>query len=513
MKNMRKLLAMALAVLMVMSLATTAFAADADLSGHIYKAYQIFAGTQSTTDDKTELGNITWGSGIDGAAFLAALKADATIGSTFADCDSAIDVAEAITGWADDNDNARAFAKIAYSYITGEGVSCVNGETTLDAGYYLVVDVTEDVSGSAYNLALLQLTKKGDFEIANKTDVPEFIKKVDDKNDSNNSEDATVWEDSADYDIGDDVPFKLEATLADNVATYSNYKVIFHDNMSAGLDFNPESVEVYVDGEQITTGYTVNTDCDDNCTFEVVIANAKAVGAGNSSVITVLYTAELNEDAVLGAPGNPNFAQLEYSNNPNWTGNGQPGTPGGEEPEEPTGKTPEDKVIVFTYKVIVNKVNEDQEALEGAGFTLFKLNAATGKYEQVGEEKTGEALTTFDWKGLDDGEYKLVETTTPKGYNTIEDIYFTVEADHDDAWEEQAQNEVLNTLTGDAENGLVFTPAEDNSSLSADVVNQSGVELPETGGIGTTLFYTFGAIMVLAAAVLLVTKKRMSIAE
>ena len=509
MKNMRKLLAMALAVLMVMSLATTAFAADADLSGHIYKAYQIFAGTQSTTDDKTELGNITWGSGIDGEGFLAALKADATIGSTFADCNSAIDVAEAITGWADDNDNARAFAKIAYSYIKGEGVSCVNGETTLDAGYYLVVDVTENVSGSAYNLALLQLTKKGDFEIANKTDVPEFIKKVDDKNDSNTSEDATVWEDSADYDIGDDVPFKLEATLADNVATYSNYKVIFHDNMTAGLSFNAASVEVFVDGTKISEGYEVITGCNDGCTFEVVIANVKAVGAGNSSVITVLYTAELNENAVLGAPGNPNYAQLEYSNNPNWTGNGQPG----ETPEEPTGKTPEDKVIVFTYKVIVNKVNEDLEALEGAGFTLFKLDAATGEYKKIGNELVGGTLTTFEWKGLDDGEYKLVETTTPKGYNTIEDIYFTVEADHDDAWEEQARDEVLNTLTGDAENGLVFTPAEDNSSLSADVVNQSGVELPETGGIGTTLFYTFGAILVMGAAVLLVTKKRMSIAE
>ena len=513
MKNMRKLLAMALAVLMVMSLATTAFAADADLSGHTYKAYQIFAGTQSTDDDSTELGNIAWGSGIDGEGFLAALQADETIGSVFTDCTSAIEVAEAITGWADDNDNARAFAKIAYSYIKGEGVSCVNGETTLDAGYYLVVDVTENVSGSAYNLALLQLTKKGDFEIANKTDVPEFIKKVDDKNDSNTSEDATVWEDSADYDIGDDVPFKLEATLADNVATYSNYKVIFHDNMTAGLTFNPDSVEVYVDGTKISEGYEVITDCDDNCTFEVVIANVKAVGAGNSSVITVLYTAELNENAVLGSEGNPNYAQLEYSNNPNWIGDGTPGTPGDETPEEPTGKTPEDKVIVFTYKVIVNKVNEDLEALEGAGFTLFKLNAATGEYEQIGNELTGEALTTFEWKGLDDGEYKLVETTTPKGYNTIEDIYFTVEADHDDAWEVQAQDEVLNTLTGDAESGLIFTPAEDNSSLSADVVNQSGVELPETGGIGTTLFYTFGAIMVLAAAVLLVTKKRMSIAE
>ena len=103
--------------------------------------------------------------------------------------------------------------------------------------------------------------------------------------------------------------------------------------------------------------------------------------------------------------------------------------------------------------------------------------------------------------------------TGSKRKKIFQDIYFTVEADHDNAWEEQAQNEVLNSLTGDAENGLVFTPAEDNSSLSADVVNQSGVELPETGGIGTTLFYTFGAILVMGAAVLLVTKKRMSIAE
>ena len=502
MKNMRKLLAMALAVMMVMSLATTAFAADADLSGHTYKAYQIFAGTQSTTDEKTELGNITWGSGINGNAFLAALKADATIGSTFEDCDSAIDVAEAITDWADKSENAMAFAKIAYSYIVADkGVDCENGATTLAAGYYLVVDVTENVTGSAYNLALLQLTKKGNFEIANKTDVPEFIKKVDDKNDSNTSEDETVWEDSADYDIGDDVPFKLEATLADNVATYSNYKVIFHDNMSAGLTFNAESVEVYVDGKQVTTGYDVNTDCDDNCTFEVVIANATAIGAGNSSVITVLYTAKLNEHAVLGAPGNPNFAQLEYSNNPNWTGNGQPG----ETPDEPTGKTPEDKVIVFTFKVVVNKVDENNKALAGAGFTLFKLDKKTGEYAQIGEELTGNQMTQFVWKGLDDGDYKLVETTTPAGYNTIDDIYFTITAEHDVL----SDNPTLTKLEG----GDMFTGEVSTGTLNGEVINKSGVELPETGGIGTTLFYTFGAILALGAAVLLITKKRMSIAE
>ena len=534
MKNMRKLLAMALAVLMVMSLATTAFAADADLSGHTYKAYQIFAGTQSTDDDSTELGNITWGSGIDGAGFLAALQADETIGSVFTDCTTAIDVAEAITGWADDNDNARAFAKIAYSYITGEGVSCVNGETTLDAGYYLVVDVTENVSGSAYNLALLQLTKKGDFEIANKTDVPEFIKKVDDKNDSNTSEDETVWEDSADYDIGDQVPFKLEATLADNVATYSNYKVIFHDNMTAGLTFNAESVKVYVDGNLISTGYEVKTEntCSESCTFEVVIANVKAVGAGNSSVITVLYTAELNKNAVLGAPGNPNYAQLEYSNNPNWTGNGQPG----ETPDEPTGKTPEDKVIVFTYKVIVNKVRQDgvdaedkpvYAPLPGAVFTLQKWvkdgeNDAEGK--PVGhwvDLKTVETKpdTTFTFEGLDDGWYRLTEEKAPDGYNSIDPIHFDVTAEHDVKADDpqliklegsQTTKDGPNTTSGDL-GTFEIVHNKLAGSLTTDILNLAGVELPETGGMGTTLIYTAGAVMVVLAVVLLITKKRMAV--
>ena len=117
-------------------------------------------------------------------------------------------------------------------------------------------------------------------------------------------------------------------------------------------------------------------------------------------------------------------------------------------------------------------------------------------------------LTTFAWTGLDDGSYKLVETTTPAGYNTISPIEFTIEADHNDTWEAEERTEILIDLTGNKYTGDVET-----GEYKAEVVNKSGVELPETGGMGTTLFYAFGAIMVLGAAVLLITKKRMSIAE
>ena len=518
MKNMRKIASVLLALVMVFALAAPVFAAetDANLSGHTYEAYQIFAGTQA--ENNATLGNITWGDGIDGTAFLTALKADSNIGTIFANCNTAADVAAAMTGWSDESDNAMAFAKIAYSHIIEDkGIPCENGVTPLNAGYYLVVDVTENVTNSAYNLALLQLTKKGEFAIANKTDVPEVEKKVKDINDSKDG-DFSEWQDSADHDIFDSVPFQLTATLASNVSDYNTYKIIFHDTLSAGLTFD-EITKVTVDGKDVTTGFDVNTAPNEKGGTDLTItfADVKQQGATDSSKIVVEYTATLNENANIGEAGNPNVVYLEYSNNPNWTGSGEPGTPGepgGEEPEEPTGKTPEDKVIVFTFKVVANKIhqigtNEEgkpvYEALVGAGFTLFKLDKESNEYEQIGEEVTGTQMTTFEWKGLDDGDYKLVETTTPDGYNTIADIYFTITAEHDVL----SDNPTLTKLEG----GDKFSGNVETGAVTGDIENKAGVELPETGGIGTTMFYIFGAVMVLGAAVLLVTKKRMSIAE
>ena len=514
MKKMRRFAGLLLAMVMVFALAVPAMADTADLTGHTYKAYQIFSGTQA--EGSSVLGNIEWGTGINSTNFLNALKASNDFGTpnAFADCTTAQDVAEVVANWTDSSAQAKAFAKLAYTNKTGEGITCVSGQTDLDAGYYLVVDVTdfnsEDETGdSVYNLALLQLTNKGTFEIQNKTSVPTVEKKVDDINDSNNTEDEVQWNDSADYDIGDDVPFKLEATLADNVEDYYWYKIVFHDTLSAGLTYNYDA-KVYFGETDVTSYFTIT---HENGSLTITCNDVKAFGATNGSVITVKYTAELNKNAVIGSVGNPNVVYLEYSNNPNWApdadNDGTPDVPGSpDEPETPpenppTSNTPEDKVIVFTYNVIVNKVDEAGKALAGAGFTLYKWDddvEGEDKWVAVGSEIKD--VTTFEWKGLDDGDYKLVETTTPAGYNTIDPIEFTITATHD----LESDDPRLTALSG----GDLFTGDVETGALTADVENKAGATLPETGGMGTTLFYVIGATLVLGAAVVMVTRKRMS---
>ena len=225
------------------------------------------------------------------------------------------------------------------------------------------------------------------------------------------------------------------------------------------------------------------------------------------SKITVEYTATLNTNAVIGSAGNPNTVNLEYSNNPNQGGEGE------------TGTTPDDTVIVFTYKTVINKVDGEGNPLTGAEFTLEKFvkgddgvdeyNTVKGTWTPIDVVKNAEG-TEFTFKGLDDGIYRLTESVTPAGYNTIESIVFTVIAEHDIL----ADNPALTSLTGEAVTGLItFTPVLAEGALTTDVVNNAGSILPSTGGIGTTLFYVFGALLVIGAGVLLVVKKRMSVTK
>ena len=501
MKNMRKIASVLLALVMVFALAAPVFAAETysitinnTNSGHTYEAYQIFKGDLS---DGT-LSNVEWGESVtshtgDATAIVEKLDEQYTGEDkmSVADLLAMITLGEEVAATSTHIDGAK--------YV-------ISG---LDAGYYLVKDAYGSLNGTndAYTQYIVKVVKNT--EASPKGNVPQVEKKVKDINDSKDA-DFSAWQDSADHDIGDSVPFQLTATLANNVEAYRTYKIVFHDTLSAGLTYDVGSVEVTFNGEYVTEYFDIS--CE-NGQLTISCDNVKEFGASNNSQIVVEYTATLNENAVHGSTGNPNVVYLEYSNNPNWDADGDgkpdepgtPGTPGDETPDEPTGKTPEDKVIVFTFKVVVDKVDENKNPLVGAGFTLFKMDKESGEYEQVGDEVTGTQMTQFVWKGLDDGDYKLVESTTPAGYNTIDDIYFTITAEH----EVLADNPTLTTLNG----GDMFTGEVSTGTLTGEVINQSGVELPETGGIGTTLFYTFGAIMVLGAAVLLITKKRMSIAE
>ena len=223
--------------------------------------------------------------------------------------------------------------------------------------------------------------------------------------------------------------------------------------------------------------------------------------------------------ANIGEPGNKNTFHLEYSNNPN-------STDGSDE-----GKTPEENVITFTYKVVVDKYDEDGTTpLENAGFTLYKVSKtdavagvtgadAAAKNTAWAEKKIqtwtvnaedGKTLgkkNRFSFKGIDDGYYVLCETTTPTGYNTMEPQVFKVTATHGG---DNNKGLTLDTLNGDKVSGTItFTPDKEAGALNTDVKNEKGATLPSTGGMGTTLFYVLGAILVLGGGVVLISRRRM----
>ncbi len=478
----KKLFAVLLAIATMVCLVVPA-SATVDLSNHTYEAYQIFTGT---VNESGELEDIQWAEGYDSASLNEALGLDSDA--------TAAAAAKAIAEMTDAQ--AQAFAATAYnckgtvSAVTGTG-----SITFASAGYYVINDTT-DVSDKvdAKNLTLLKVVNAGEnITPTTKTDVPSFEKKVKDTNDSTGE--TTGWQDSADYDIGDTIPYKLTAKLGD-ISKFDHYYLEFNDTMTH-LTLVDGSVEVKIGGENGTAltanqfTYTWNAESK---TLNVVINDVKALGATSNSEVVVLYSATLDSDAVIGSVGNPNTANLTFSNNPNNTGDGTT--------KPDTGKTPDDKNIVFTYKVSVDKVDEKNQPLKGAGFTLYKKDATTGEYVAVGEEVKGTDLTTFAWNGVDDGDYKLVETTIPTGFKKMDDILFTVSATHTVL----ADNPTLETLTG----GDKFTGEVSTGTLSATVVNKSGATLPSTGGIGTTIFYVVGGVLMAGAFVLLITKKRMN---
>lgn len=487
MKHMKKLASFLLALVMVFSLATTAFAADPTItapagSTRTYDVYQIFTGDLSGK----VLSNVKWGKNGTG-----------TVGEAVPQ-----DTLDALAKVNSLSDTEKLAAISKYVNLNSEKFGTVSDGSPLNAptGYYLIKDNGPVGDGEAYSLYVVQIV--GPTTISPKVSTVTSEKKVDDKNDSNTTQDEVKWEDSADYDIGDDVPFQLKATIAQDYDNYKVYKLTFHDKESAGLTFKPDTVVVKIDGTTVDSSKyeVVTTGLTDGDTFEVRFADLKSTAAKAGSVITVEYSSTLNDQAVLGSTGNPNTMHVTYSNNPN-------DEQGGE-----NGKTPDDTVIVFTYKVVANKVTKNPDydpevegseqyiPLKGAGFTLYKKNAS-GKYVAVGSEVKGDEMTTFEWKGLDDGDYKISETTTPAGYNTIADIEFTITAEHDVL----SDNPTLPSLSG----GNKFTGEVSTGAVSADIENNAGSTLPETGGIGTTIFYVIGSILVLGAVVLLVTKKRM----
>ena len=471
-------------------------------TGHTYEAYQVFKGRL----DSGTLSDIEWGTGVDGNA-LSTAKYDGK---------SAKEIAKSLN-----NTNAEAFAnnvaggngtKSYLKDVTGS----VEGETTqskqitgLSAGYYLLkdtIDSTTAAQPAAFTKFILKVV--GNVDVTPKTDTPSVEKKVK-ENSSKYTTDGGYgagYNDVADYNIGDAVPFKLIGTVP-NMDRYDTYTYTFNDTASNGLTLpSKDDVKVYVaDDKAGTTKTDITTSADiavEDQKLTVTFSNLKTVaGVAADKFIIVEYSATLNGEAEIGLPGNENAVKLTFSNNPNQSGQGG---------DNPQGETPEDKVIVFTYQLNGTKVDatDNKKKLKDAEFKLQRQSdnkwaqIANGKVTAWGDEAHASVVKSddngnFSVAGLDDGKYNVMETKAPAGYDLPANpfvITLTANTKNDQEWD-----------------GIPATALLDptNGQFNETFKNDAGSNLPSTGGMGTVLLYVAGiAVFVLAGATLVMALRR-----
>lgn len=546
MKHIKRTLALLLAVVLVLALSIGAFAAEnysitvtntntsVSISGNTYRAYKIFDATYSgdhvayTVSKEFEGFTYEGKSGDDLIAYLG-------------DSTNSVDF--------------DAFAKAALAHAVANSIPAAGSvEATAETatielsapGYYLVAGTATAPDKQTVTAACSLTTAKPTATVNPKVDAPSIGKKI--------------VEDNGDVDantanIGDSVNYKITSKVP-SMQGYTKYYFVIEDTLSKGLTFN-DDLAITIGGTKLTAGtdYTLTTakNTDGTTSLEIVFKNF--IQYTTSDAITVTYSATLNQDATLDpAAGNPNKVKLIYSNNPNETGTGtdKPGE------GDPVGETPESETKTYVTGVKLTKVDskDSSKALTGAKFqikgtgmkvvlvnkeifkasssgtyymlkdgtytteapseaTKDKYDSTTQKYEKVTVvdkttipteiNATGyvDAKGVLTFEGLGEGEYEITELIAPQGYNLLKDpIKLVISANA--------------TLAG-----CTWTVTENGTALIADseylyafnVENNSGTELPSTGGIGTTIFYIVGSLLAVGAVILLVTKKRMGKTE
>ena len=556
MKRIKKVVSILLAMAMVFAMSLTAFAAGNVEGGgnseqgntpatatHTYEIYQIFTGDYADG----VLSNIKWGANGTGTV-------DEKVTETI------LNELEAVKDATSDTAKLEIINKYADLKTEPVQTGSETSYTGLTPGYYLVKDKDGSLTGTnvPYTLYVVQVVDNT-LTFSPKGEVPETDKKIVEGENKVDTNEAS---------IGDEVNYEITGTMPSNIADYKTYYYMFTDTLSKGLTYKENSIKVTVNGVDVTKYFYKGVSKYDETagtTIKVGILDIKALSLlTNPAVgeitkdtkVVLTYTATLNENAVIAGAGNPNDVKLSYSNDPNNSGNGSttpPENPDEPKPTYPVGETPKKEVVTYTTELTILKTDEDNKFLPGVEFTLtgdgvnivlvteetfteaadgeyWKLKDGTytttaptvaddetdntDKYESTsvkytktisvvakGNGKTetnvvGTVQTdgTVTFKGLGVGEYTITETKTLPGYNTIDPIKFTLTFNAE-------------TKTFESDNDKVTVGAD--NTLDTSIVNQKGSLLPSTGGIGTTIFYVVGGILVIGAGILLVTKRRM----
>ena len=472
---MKRVTSILLALALLLALAGTAAAEDKGsitidnaIVGKTYTIYRIF----DLNSHNTDYSAINYTVSEKWTAFFA----EGAPGRTYVDIDKTYGYVVWKTGASPAN-----FAAAAIKFAADKGIAH-DGQTVADSG-----TVKFDDLALGYYLVQSDLGALCSLD----TTMPNVT--IKEKN-SESTVDKQVQEDSTgdygdhnDADIGQTVNFKTIINVVDGEP--KNY--VLHDTMSAGLTFDPASVAVTI-GERTlakNTDYTlVTSGLTDGCTFEVQFKDGVLKP---NDVVEVAYSAEVNEYAVIGGTGNDNKTHLTYSDTPKSTG-------------ERLTKTYVWQFDVFKYA----KKDKEEIPLAGAQFVLYKTVNDEKFYAQVANGKiTGwtddkEKATVFETPddgkfviaGLDADTYYLEEIKAPDGYNRLKDPVKVV---------------ITATIAGDKTGKATITYNE-TATGTVRIENQTGVELPSTGGIGTTVFYVIGGLLMGVAVVLLVTRKKMS---
>ena len=496
MKHMHKLASLLLALVMVFSLATTAFATQEGtltggsitindaVPGQTYNAYQIlYLESYSHDENGTATGAYAYKAN---SAWETWLKTQ----TSYVSFD-----AQGYVTWVKGAD-VEAFAKLTQveaakmtADATATAPAAAEGNTystvtysNLKLGYYLV----DTTLGTLCSLD----TTNPSVVMQEKNEVPVNVKTVEEDSTGNYGE-------KNDADIGQTVNFKSTITAQAGAENY-----VFHDTMSAGLTYTGVT-GITLNGTTVdAANYTVTAPAADGDTFDVTFTQTFCDTLKANDQIVISYTAILNENAVIAGDGNPNTSKLSYGDK-------------GDASHTPSGTTPPSTTKTYTWSFDVLKYgnNDETKVLKDAKFVLMnkdKSKVATivnGKFTgwvdvpAAGEdgsitwpantELTTDANGKIEIKGLDADTYYLRETQAPAGYNKLaNDVEVKIEPT------ESTDGKTL-TLT----------------AVTSKINNNAGTELPSTGGIGTTIFYVLGSVLVIGAAVLLVTKKRMGAAE